>query len=140
MGRLDLDPASSVRANAIARADRFFTFEQDGLTMDWFDRVWMNPPYGKGPIAPLCEKLASEHARGNVDEAVALVNNATETKWFSMLTNHAEAMCLPQGRIKFLDAGGRVAHSPLQGQAFLYLGENSAAFDHEFRRFGRVWH
>lgn len=45
-GRIDLDPASSAKGNAIVKADRFFTAEENGFTRPWFGTVWLNPPGG----------------------------------------------------------------------------------------------
>lgn len=42
LGRIDLDPASSVIANEHVGATRFFTKEDDGLSLDWPEVVWFN--------------------------------------------------------------------------------------------------
>src|SRR5262249_56141272 len=45
LGEIDLDPASSAKAQEIVKAQRYFTLEQDGLIRPWHGRVWLNPPY-----------------------------------------------------------------------------------------------
>jgi phage N-6-adenine-methyltransferase len=137
LGGIDLDPASSAAANEVVGAERYYTAAQDGLTRDWAGRVWMNPPYGQPLVDRFCARLAREFAGGAVEEAIALVNNATETAWFQALAAAASAICFPRGRIRFRHPD-RPSHSPLQGQAVVYLGPRPGAFCAVFRRFGLV--
>ena len=134
MGRIDLDPASNAIANEHVKATTYYSIDDDGLTKEWSGKVWMNPPYEGKLIVQFVEKLNAEFVAGQVTEAVVLVNNATETKWFQSLARHASAVCFPQSRIKFWYPGTEAA--PLQGQAFLYLGANSRAFIAVFQSFG----
>lgn len=47
MGGIDLDPATSEKANReCVGAGAYFTSVQNGLLQDWFGRVWLNPPGG----------------------------------------------------------------------------------------------
>ena len=135
MGRIDLDPASNAIANEHVKATTYYSIDDDGLTKEWSGKVWMNPPYEGKLIVQFIEKLNAEFVAGRVTEAVVLVNNATETKWFQALARHASAVCFPQSRIKFWYPGKTEA-APLQGQAFLYLGVNSRAFIAVFQSFG----
>lgn len=138
MGGIDLDPASCPEANKVVQADKFFGEAENGLEQEWTGRVWMNPPYAAGLNDKFCTKLRDSYIADTVSEAVVLVNNATETAWFQTLARVANALCLPSGRISFWRPD-RESLSPLQGQAFLYLGANIDAFRAEFGRFGVVF-
>lgn len=135
MGDIDLDPASSEVANRVVGAKQIFTIEDNGLEQDWTGRVWMNPPYA-GELIPLfCDKLVNYFATGDIQEAIVLVNNATETAWFNTLIGQASAIVFPKGRVKFYTPGGSIG-APLQGQAVIYFGENPHKFLSCFKQFG----
>jgi hypothetical protein len=133
MGGIDLDPASCEAANGIVGAEQYFTEDDDGLSQEWAGTVWMNPPYSQPAIMHFCEKL-TESAK--VNQWCALVNNATETKWFQTLARKSSAMAFPSGRVKFWHPDRESA--PLQGQAVVYMGDNLSEFVTAFEPFGFV--
>jgi len=135
MGGIDLDPASSVEANAVVQADTIFTIEDNGLIQSWYGRVFLNPPYAQPLIGQFCDKLGEEWDNGLFSEGIVLVNNATETAWFRTLISRASAVVFPQSRIKFWQPSGIVG-APLQGQAFIYFGDFPTVFLSQFSRFG----
>jgi phage N-6-adenine-methyltransferase len=137
MGGIDLDPASSEVANRTVGAERIYTAADDGLTLKWEGRVWMNPPYEKGLIDRFAEKLRDEVKAGAVSEAVVLVNNATDTRWFATLCEVASMVCFPTGRIRFHKPDGERG-APLQGQAVIYIGGQHEGFARAFASFGMV--
>jgi len=137
MGSIDLDPATTEIANEIIQASTIYTENNNGLDKPWTGNVWMNPPYAKEWIGRFCEKLCAEFTEGDVTQAIALVNNATETKWGQSLQIAASAMCLPAGRVMFWHP--RKKSAPLQGQMILYLGMNEQKFINEFKILGRCW-
>jgi phage N-6-adenine-methyltransferase len=135
VGDFDLDPASNRIANKKVQAASYYTADDDGLEKDWFGVVWLNPPYNAKLIAKFSDKLCSSYEDGSVTAAIVLVNNATETQWFQAMLSRASAVCFPKGRIKFWHNSRRQLN-PLQGQAFLYLGEHPQRFMDEFSSFG----
>lgn len=138
LGSIDLDPASSAAANADVRAATFYDEEADGLSLPWRGRVWLNPPYSTGRVEAFVARLVELYAEDDVEAAIVLVNNATDTRWFQALLGSASAFCFHAGRIRFVAADGSIPEQgPLQGQVFAYLGPEPGKFCDAFRGFGR---
>ena len=133
MGSIDLDPASNDIAQQVVKAKTYYTAETNGLDKVWTGNVWMNPPYASDLIGKFIDKMASE--RKNYRQAVVLVNNATETEWFNKLISVASAVCFPKSRVKFYMPDGKTG-APLQGQAVLYIGEDTSKFLESFNHLG----
>ena len=96
----------------------------------------MNPPYGAGIIDKFISKLVYHVNEGDVPEAIVLVNNATETGWFGELASVASVVVFPQSRIRYWQPESGVRNTPLQGQAFIYIGNREDVFIDNFARFG----
>ena len=135
LGVIELDPASCEYANRTVKAEKYFSLDDDGLTKEWRGRVWMNPPYGSETIAAFIDKFVDEYNIGNITEGIVLVNNATETGWFRNLASVANSIVFPQGRIRY-ESSSRESLAPLQGQAFLYFGNNTDRFFEVFSEIG----
>lgn len=143
LGGIDLDPASSALAQETVKAGQFFTKDTDGLKQAWHGNVWMNPPYAQPLVGQFVDKLCTAYGDGDVQAAIVLVNNATETAWGQQLLESATAVVFPKARIRFLrpksfaDPDGKPG-APLQGQMFVYFGGNANDFGREFCRYGVV--
>ena len=133
MGSIDLDPASNDFANETVKATKYYTEETDGLKQEWFGNVWLNPPYQTALIQAFADKLNAS----NFNQAIVLVNNATETQWFRNLVKKASAIMFPSGRIRYVKRDGEHG-TPLQGQAFIYYGDGAERFAEVFGRYGWV--
>ena len=133
MGSIDLDPASNDIAQKTVKAKTYYTIESNGLDKTWTGNIFMNPPYGADVIGAFISKLVRE--RDNYEQAIVLVNNATETEWFNNLVSIASAVCFPKGRIRYYTPEGK-QNTPLQGQALIYIGEEWEAFITAFSDIG----
>ena len=138
LGTIDLDPASSALANETVRATTWYGVERDGLAQPWHGSVWMNPPYARGLIERFVERLMESHLAGDVPEALILVNNATDTRWFHHLQSapHRHTLALSY-RVKFVSPEGRDPNA-MQGQVVVYLGSRRAEFALAFASHGVV--
>jgi hypothetical protein len=135
MGGIDIDPCSCQAANGVVKAATFYDEADNGLARQWIGRVFVNPPYGDGTVDSFASKLLAELSAGHATQAVFLVNNCTETKWFQGLLTQAAAVCFPRGRISFWSLEKK-SKSPLQGQAVIYFGSNAKRFKSAFSGIG----
>jgi ParB family chromosome partitioning protein len=140
MGSIDLDPASSEAANAVVKATRFFSIEDDGLQKKWEGNVWINPPYSQPALTDFVEKLKKEVESGRVTQACVLVNNASDVKWHVVLSKLASAHCAVACRVSFWkEQEGDGAGSPVQGSDVLYIGNRVKDFATVFQSHGTIW-
>lgn len=137
LGEIDLDPASSAKAQLTVGAKAYFSTEQNGLNQEWHGRVWLNPPYAQPLIGQFVEKLVEERSADRVEAAIMLTHNYTDTAWFHKGCEIADAICFTRGRIKFVDAQGNDC-APTQGQAFFYFGDDVPRFASVFIDVGFV--
>jgi len=141
MGEIDLDPFSSPTANAHIKAKRYFDINSDAFKQQWFQdqgRVFMNPPYGRKLIDASIEIFLENLLNESIAQAVVLVNNATETRWFHSLLNHTDAICFPDRRIAFETDDGKHVSGNTRGQVFFYFGHKVKTFEEVFGHIGAV--
>jgi phage N-6-adenine-methyltransferase len=135
LGGIDLDPASDDEAQKTVGAKEFFTEETDGLKQEWKGRIFLNPPYSYPLIGDFIAKLCDEFFAGNVEAAILLTDNCTDTKWWHEAARASQAICFTQGRINYYKADGRISQ-PTRGQCFFYLGVHLPRFAAEFSKHG----
>jgi hypothetical protein len=136
MGWISLDPATCPKANEIVKAETIFTKDDNGLLQDWHGRVFLNPPYNMPLVEQFTSRAIREYKNADIEEAIVLVNNATDTGWFhALLENYP--VCFTRGRVQFWNPEGPNLGAR-QGQAFFYLGRNPAKFAEVFSQFGIV--
>jgi len=135
MGGIDLDPASSDDAQRVVMAKEYYTPDDNGLAQDWHGKVYLNPPYSMPAVAQFTKQVIEKYKAGEIEEAIVLVNNATDTTWFHRLLEYP--VCFTKGRVRFWSVDGPDLGAR-QGQAVFYLGDNVDAFAGEFSKYGVV--
>jgi len=100
LGPFHLDPASpSNPPNKLAQTTYSLERGEDGLSLPWFGRVWLNPPYSNW--APWLKRL-KEH-----DNGIALISARTETRaFFEYIWDGAHSLYFLKGRVKFPNSEG----------------------------------
>lgn len=97
-GVFDLDVAASFEN---AKARRFYTAEDDGLSLPWIGNVWCNPPYSG--LAAWVSKAWEEWDCGNAHSIVMLLPaNRTEQKWWQDHIEHRRDRSDSPLKVEFL--------------------------------------
>lgn len=119
LGEFDLDPCCPNNL-PWKTAKNFYSVEngQDGLKLDWYGRVWLNPPYSNW--VPFIKKL-KEHGNG-----IALILARTETRgFFDHIWNDADSILFLKRRVKFVRADLSVGNSATAPSVLVSYGENN---------------
>ncbi|MGH8000688.1 MAG: DNA N-6-adenine-methyltransferase [Brasilonema sp.] len=141
MGGIYLDPASNPIAQRWIKAGSYYTKEQNGLSLPWYGRVWLNPPFGRVNsrqgvygAGVWFRRLYKEYTEADVFEALALGRG--DSDGFKLLTR----ICyfVECDRIAFVSADGITKNKPVPGTKIFYLGLNVTEFIQEFRQYGTV--
>lgn len=112
LGVFDLDPSACIPQPWMC-ANQSYTIEDDGLSKEWFGRVWLNPPYGK-ESEPFLERLW-KHGDG-----IALIFARTETAmFFKHVWEKADGLLFLKGRLFFHHPDGTRASSNSGGPSVL---------------------
>ena len=137
MGAIDLDPASCAEANAVVRADTYYTKEENGWTHEWYGRVWLNPPFsgfvpgnGGKPInnkRAFIDKLVWHYTRGEVEQACLITTTDFSSRWGQGIRDHATALCFSTGRWGYWTVD-RDETCPGHGSLMTYFGNYPERF------------
>lgn len=132
-GRIPFDAATS--PDNPCKARRFATKKEDGLSLVWPRRVWVNPPYGKA-LGLWLPKIAQEAERGC--EIISLVPcSRYEQYYFQYYMVQANATCLIRKRVNFIrpSTGDRVNGNPYASM-FVGFNVNETRFAKQFGHLG----
>ena len=102
VGGFDLDPCASTRDRRKARvkAKILLTEADDGLSVPWRGRCFVNPPYGRG-VSEWMRKCFEEAQRGCI--VVGLIPARPDSRyWHEYIAQRGDVFML-RGRLKFGD-------------------------------------
>ena len=120
LGVFDLDPCAPIKP-LWQTAKTMYNKEDDGLSKEWFGRVWLNPPYSRPLIEEFVQKMA-DHGNG-----IALLFNRCDSKMFQdVIFQKATAMKFLRNRIRFYRQDGTRGDSPGCGSILIAFGEYNA--------------
>jgi phage N-6-adenine-methyltransferase len=157
MGGIDLDPASCELANKTIKAAHYYTEQDDGLSKEWYGRVWLNPPYGKtvpytikgrfrgggsnnAKIKTLqvrfITKAIEDYKAKRIEQAILLVTANITLSWFQPLWEYP--ICTPYPKMSFYVPGVSGMQRQVFGNVFVYLGLYVQRFIEVFSRFGPI--
>lgn len=104
LGSFDLDPCAPID-RPWSMADTHFTETDDGLSNEWFGRVWCNPPYGN-------ETGTWLHRLANHGNGMALIFARTETNmFFDQIWEEADGILFIEGRLYFYNPDGSISNN-----------------------------
>lgn len=147
LGGIDLDPCSEPLANERVGAAAYYTQEDDGLSLPWKGRVFVNCPGGRrdgrSNARLWWRKLMHERAEGALAHAI----------WLSFSLEHLQTtqgetpsildfpICVPRKRVRFLRPDGTQGPSPSHSNVIAYVPgtvDRTPDFLHIFASYGKV--
>ena len=120
LGVFDLDPCAPMKP-LYPTASVMYSKADDGLSKEWFGRVFLNPPYSQPLLSEFVSRMA-EHNNG-----IALLYNRCDNVMFQeTIFPRASAMKFLRRRIKFYRPDGTQAGSPGSGSVLVAFGSENA--------------
>lgn len=119
-GTFDLDPCSPThnRQTALVQAQVHYTMADNGLSLPWHGKVFVNPPYGR-TLRLWTAKAKTEVTSGQARLVVGLVPARTDTRWWHEdIAGNATVFFL-RGRLSF---GGLEQAAPFPSALAIWGG------------------
>lgn len=136
MSGIDLDPASSLKANQFVKATKIFTIEDDGLSQPWYGNVWLNHPFGRKTNGPWISKLIKSYAEEEILQFCCITFASTSEKWFQPLLPFQQCFLSP--RTNYYLPDGTLKRGVTKGSVITYGGHKIAKFREVFSKYGYV--
>lgn len=134
MGGIDLDPASSEAANKRVSALQIFTETDDGLSKEWFGRVWMNHPFSREGNRLWINKMVEEFESGRTIKACCITFAATSEKWFQPLLKRPQCFLSPRTNYHLPD--GSLKRGVTKGSVVTFFGIDMETIQRTFSHLG----
>lgn len=121
LGEFDLDPCAPPPPIIWKTAKESYNKYDDGLSREWFGRVWLNPPYSKPLITRFFDRMAS-HGNG-----IALTFNRMDSALYQdHIFPFCTALFVLSKRIRFHDSSLNVpSQNPGCGSVLIAYGEEN---------------
>jgi hypothetical protein len=118
LGIFDLDPCSPIN-RPWETAKVHYTVNDDGLSKQWFGRVWCNPPYD--------QTINWLRKCSRYKNAIALTFARTETKMFQQYVfPYADALMFINGRLSFYHVTGEKGGTAGAPSVLIAYGKENA--------------
>ena len=152
IGSIDLDPASSEQANLVVKAAKYFTREDNALSIEKWTKVpatvFLNPPGGKlgnkSLTALFWQRLVDLRTAGLLSEAIfmgfSLEHMAVTQSCSLSICNFP--VVIPRKRIRFVSPEGTF-NSPTHSNVIVYIPgieNNTSRFKEVFGQLGAILH
>lgn len=135
MGSIDLDPASSDKANETVKAAYYF--KTKALEKHWFGNIWLNHPFSKVSNKLWIEHLLYNYSQGKTKQACCITYASTSEKWFQPLMDYPQ--CYFYKRVNYIDGvTGLTQKGVTKGSVVTYLGPNIEKFNEVFSQYGKI--
>jgi ParB family chromosome partitioning protein len=109
LGEIDLDPASTPKANERVKAHRIYTAQDDGLQLPWRGNIWLNWPFSRKTNYLWVRKLLAECEACRVNAACCICFSSTSERRFQPLL--AFPQCFLHRGTNYLLPDGRIARA-----------------------------
>lgn len=138
MGSIDLDPASSAKANEVVKAAIYLTKDDNGLLYGWFGNVWLNHPFSKTyNYAWITTLIRNANFTEEFKQACCITYASTSEKWFQPLMDYPQ--CYFSRRVNYIDGETMQPKKGVtKGSVVTYLGYNVDKFYNVFSKYGKV--
>ncbi len=165
LGEIDLDPASSKKANKRIGAKCIYTEKDNGLKYNWYGRIFLNHPFGiaenicnpklTGKVCnkKICskrgwhaneemgnkiwiDKLIEEYILDNIKQFCNITFNASSEDWFQPLLQLPQ--CILHPRTNYELPNGKIKKGVTKGSVVTYGGKNVDKFYKAFKHLGTV--